>query len=35
MIQEAGGTINTHPSSKTSYVVVGKDPGNKLKRLRI
>lgn len=32
IIQEAGGTINTHPSSKTSYVVVGKDPGNKLKK---
>ncbi|NJM76272.1 MAG: hypothetical protein HC852_11365 [Acaryochloridaceae cyanobacterium RU_4_10] len=32
LIEGAGGTINEHPSSQTSYVVVGENPGKKLKK---
>jgi NAD-dependent DNA ligase len=32
LIQEAGGQVHSIPSSKTSYIVVGQDPGNKLKK---
>ncbi len=31
-IQKAGGTLTSSPSSKTNYVVVGKTPGDKLKK---
>jgi NAD-dependent DNA ligase len=30
LIEAAGGQINEHPSSQTSYVVVGRNPGKKL-----
>ena len=29
-IEKAGGRINKMPSAKTSYIVVGENPGNKL-----
>jgi NAD-dependent DNA ligase len=32
LIEAAGGQINEHPSSQTSYIVVGKNPGKKLKK---
>jgi NAD-dependent DNA ligase len=32
LIQDAGGRINSMPSSKTSYIVVGENPGNKLQK---
>jgi NAD-dependent DNA ligase len=30
LIEEAGGRINSMPSSKTNYAIVGQNPGNKL-----
>lgn len=32
LIQEAGGSVTSSPSSKTNYVLVGKSPGDKLKK---
>lgn len=32
LIQEAGGTLTSSPSAKTDYVLVGKAPGDKLKK---
>jgi hypothetical protein len=32
LIESEGGTINTHPSHKTNYIVVGENPGNKLQK---
>ena len=32
LIEAEGGSINTHPSKKTNYVIVGENPGNKLKK---
>lgn len=32
LIQEAGGIVTSSPSSKTDYVLVGKSPGDKLKK---
>jgi chromosome segregation ATPase len=32
LIEAAGGRINAHPSAKTSYIVVGQNPGNKLQK---
>ncbi len=32
LIQDAGGIVTSSPSSKTDYVLVGKSPGDKLKK---
>ena len=32
LIQDAGGIVTSSPSSKTHYVLVGKSPGDKLKK---
>ena len=32
LIQDAGGIVTSSPSSKTNYVLVGKSPGDKLKK---
>ena len=32
LIQQAGGSVTSSPSSKTNYVLVGKSPGEKLKK---
>jgi chromosome segregation ATPase len=32
LIEAAGGRINTHPSAKTNYIVVGHNPGSKLQK---
>ncbi|MEL6332602.1 MAG: BRCT domain-containing protein, partial [Cyanobacteria bacterium J06626_26] len=32
LITEAGGRINKMPSGKTDYIVVGRNPGSKLKK---
>jgi epidermal growth factor receptor substrate 15 len=32
LIQDAGGIVTSSPSSKTDYVIVGKSPGDKLKK---
>jgi epidermal growth factor receptor substrate 15 len=32
LIQNAGGSVTSSPSSKTNYVLVGKSPGDKLKK---
>jgi NAD-dependent DNA ligase len=32
LIQDAGGSVTSSPSSKTNYVLVGKSPGDKLKK---
>ena len=32
LVQRVGGTLTSSPSSKTDYVIVGKNPGDKLKK---
>jgi chromosome segregation ATPase len=32
LIEAAGGRINAHPSAKTSYIIVGQNPGSKLQK---
>ena len=32
LVQQAGGTLTSSPSSRTNYVIIGKKPGDKLKK---
>ncbi len=32
LVQQAGGTLTSSPSSRTNYVIIGKNPGEKLKK---
>ncbi|WP_048315569.1 BRCT domain-containing protein, partial [Crocosphaera watsonii] len=34
LVQQVGGNLTSSPSSKTNYVVVGKNPGDKLKKAK-